>query len=121
MKVNSYSFAASAVAFSATVLALPTLFRRIDGSRFPQCFGTAIATGKWSTDCATDFAVLFAGGAQQHTAVDVGIIQTLGVVDLIIDFFKGETNSLSLSSTKLSGNLLSVPGWTWKASEAAQH
>ncbi|KAK3817294.1 MAG: hypothetical protein J3Q66DRAFT_339455 [Benniella sp.] len=111
MKVTSYSFAASAVAFSATVLALPALFRRIDQSRFTACFGTSIARGQWPADCAKDFEV------------DVGIIQTLSVVDLIIDFFQGDTNSLSLSSTKLSGNLLEVPvpGWTWKATEAAQH
>jgi len=43
MKVTSYSFAASAVAFSATVLALPALYKRAgDAKKVFECFATYV-------------------------------------------------------------------------------
>ncbi|KAF9363910.1 hypothetical protein BGX34_003002 [Mortierella sp. NVP85] len=110
MKVTSYSFAASVVAFSATVLALPALYKRAgDAKKVFGCFANAIVKGEWPSDCAA--AVM----------EDVGIIQMIRVADLKINFLEGGPSPLSLSSSKLSGDLLSFLGYTYKTSEAAQH
>ena len=49
MKVTSYSFAASAVAFSATVLALPALYRRAaTASQVFGCFAKYVPSLEYS-------------------------------------------------------------------------
>ncbi|KAF9997199.1 hypothetical protein BGZ80_009288 [Entomortierella chlamydospora] len=99
MKLNAYSFAAGAVALSATTLAMPTLYRRIvDGSGFFKCMATAITSGSWPTACGSE------------VVNDIGLIQGVDVDDLAIDFTISTNPSImGLSSSKLTANLIKIP------------
>ncbi|KAK3817296.1 MAG: hypothetical protein J3Q66DRAFT_339461 [Benniella sp.] len=109
MKATSYSFSAGVLVFSATVLALPALYRRVaEQSKVLECFAKAIGSGSWPSDCAA------------AAATDVGIVRQIGLLDLGIDFSVGDAQSLGISSSKLTATLLSVgPGWP--VTEAKYH
>ncbi|KAK3817295.1 MAG: hypothetical protein J3Q66DRAFT_387917 [Benniella sp.] len=111
MKVNSYSFAASVVAFSATVLALPALYKRAgDAKKVFECFATAIGNGKWPTDCAA--AVL----------ENVGIVQKIGFTGLNISYSAVDPTTLGFA-TSIAVDLIKVPipNFVWPLTECGQH
>ncbi|KAF9953155.1 hypothetical protein BGZ65_004846, partial [Modicella reniformis] len=110
MRVSAYSMTAGAVVLSATVLALPEWYKRgADAAKIFRCISNAIATAQLPSDCII------------ATAIDVGIFQRVDADDLNIDFTLPEPNVLTLSSSKLSAKLLSVPGISWPVAEATQH
>ncbi|KAI1286151.1 hypothetical protein EDD11_000564, partial [Mortierella claussenii] len=111
MRTSRYSIAAGAIALSATVLAVPTLYKRVaDGAKVFSCFTSAFTgVGSWTPDCAA------------AAAADVGIVQQVSLTDLSIDLATPDPLTMGLSSQGVSVELISVPGISWSVTEAAQH
>ncbi|KAF9173354.1 hypothetical protein BGX21_011165 [Mortierella sp. AD011] len=96
MKLNTYSFAAGAVALSATALAMPTLYKRITNGNFFGCMATVMTSGSWSTTCASE------------AVHDFGLIKSVRVDDLKLAF-SDSTAAIGLSSSKLTADLIQIP------------
>ncbi|KAF9953156.1 hypothetical protein BGZ65_004847 [Modicella reniformis] len=109
MKVIAYSFAAAAIVVPATALAIPALYNRaVIQSQSIACAMKTLGTGIVTPECA-DIA-----------AIDVGVIRSIHVEDLIVDVAGGSAYAVDFSSSRLTAELLSVPGITWPIVTSAQ-
>ncbi|KAG0239562.1 hypothetical protein BGX31_002706 [Mortierella sp. GBA43] len=106
MKSPVYFLAAIIVAFSATVFAFPSFYKRAaNTARVAQCLVTGFAAGGMADDC------------KEAVKQNAGLILGFASVNINIDFTKAA--GIALDSPGVSATLLPFKGLNWKLAKAS--
>ncbi|KAG0218691.1 hypothetical protein B0O80DRAFT_24614 [Mortierella sp. GBAus27b] len=110
MKVIAYSVATAAVALSVSGLSIPALYKRaVLQTKGLACATQTLATGSITPEC------------EEMAGIEIGAIQGVRVDKMVIDFtVSSDPNVMSISSPRLMGDVLSVPGVIWPITHCAQ-
>ncbi|KAF9897807.1 hypothetical protein BX616_004952 [Lobosporangium transversale] len=112
MKVSTQILATSAIAFTATALAMPSMSKRvIDGTKVLGCLASTFMKGDeaWSPECAA------------AAATDIGLAQEVSLGEFDIDFASSDPMSMPISLPNLQVRLASLPGTSWPIVSLANH